>query len=114
MSVRDLAPALIALSDAVREAQQLTHPGEAEPSLDIQALREGSFAIDLLLREGAGLLQSAIDLLSGRESTAGANLTGLVGGIFGAFHVIKYPASRRIRRQDQLDDGTVRLTFDDG
>jgi hypothetical protein len=114
MSVRDLAPALIALSDAIREAQQLTHPGEPEPSLDIQALREGSFAIDLLLREGAGLLQSAIDLLSGRESTAGANLAGLVAGVFGAFQIIKRLATRRIRQQEQLADGTVRITFDDG
>ncbi len=114
MSVRDLAPALISLADAVREAHYLTHPGEAEPALDIQALRDGSFAVDLILSEGPGLLQSAIDVLSGREATAGANLAGLVGAVFGGFAVIKRLARRRIRSQEQLASGMIRLTFDDG
>jgi hypothetical protein len=52
MNVRDLAPALIALAEAIREANHLTNPGEPDPVLNIEALREGSFAVDLILMDG--------------------------------------------------------------
>lgn len=113
MSVRQLAPALLALSDAVRETQLVAHPGEPELALDIQALREGSFAIDMIVHEGPGLLQGAIDMLSGREATAAANLGGVVGALFGGVVVIKKLARRLIRGQEALDGGMVRITFDD-
>lgn len=113
MNVRDLAPALLALADALREAHHEISPGVPDPVLDIRALREGSFAIELILSEG-GLLERAIDLLTSSETQATLNLGALVGGFFGAARLVVHLARRKIRRQDPLPDGGVCITFDDG
>lgn len=112
MNVRDLAPALLALADALREAHHEISPGVPDPVLDIRAMREGSFAIELILSEG--LLDRAIDLLTSSETQAALNLGALVGGFFGAARLVVHLARRKIRRQDPLSDGGVRITFDDG
>lgn len=113
MNVQELAPALIALSKAIQAAQHLTEPLAPEPALDIRAMREGSFAIDMIVSEGS-FLQTALDLLAGRETSATVNLATLVGIVFGGFKLTRRLATRRIRRQEDLADGMVRITFDDG
>jgi hypothetical protein len=113
MSVRDLAPALLALADAIREANHVTYPGEPDPVLNIEALREGSFSVELILMEG-GLLDRAMELLTNRETNAAVNLATLVTVGFGGFNLIKRLSGRRIRRQDEQSNGRVKITFDDG
>lgn len=112
MSVQELAPSLIALSRALQETQRVTNPLGPEPALDIRAMRDGSFAVDLIVSEG-GLVQTAIDFLAGRETTAAVNLAELVGVTFGGFALVRR-LIRKIRKTDELEDGTVRITFGDG
>lgn len=112
MPVRELAPALLALADALREAHHEVSPGAPDPVLDIRALHEGSFAIELILSEG--FLERAVDLLTSRETQAALNLGALIGGVFGAVNLIAKLASRKIRSQEPLPAGGVRITFDDG
>ncbi len=47
--VRDLAPALLALGQLFTEASQLLYPDNDPVALEIQATREGSFEVDLIL-----------------------------------------------------------------
>jgi len=113
MSVQQLAPALIALSRAVEAAQQVAEPLGSLPALDIRAMRDGSFAVDLVVYD-SGVVQAALNLLAGREATAIVNLAELVGITFGGFKLVRWLSRRRIRRQEALPNGMVRITFDDG
>lgn len=113
MSVQELAPALIALSRAVEAAQQVAEPLGTLPALDIRAMRNGSFAVDLVVYD-SGLVQATLDLLAGREASAIVNLAELVGITFGGFRLVGWLARRRIRHQERLPNGMVRITFDDG
>lgn len=106
MSVQELAPSLIALSRAVQEAQHVLEPLGRQPSLDIHAMREGSFVVDLALTEG--ILQGAMDFLSGKETTAVVNLGSLVGYVLGAFTLTKW-LRKKIARREDLPDGMVRI-----
>ncbi|MEW2975522.1 hypothetical protein AB0996_01100 [Weissella confusa] len=45
MPVRELAPALIALSESLQEIQRLENPAEAPLPLDIQATEKGAFVV---------------------------------------------------------------------
>lgn len=74
MPVRELASSLIALSDSFKDIQQIINPNEKTVSLDIKATEEGSFIVDLILANGADVFSKTIDMLSGKESTAFANL----------------------------------------
>jgi hypothetical protein len=49
MPVRELAPALLALSQLFSEAGQLLYPENEPVALEIEATREGSFVVDLVL-----------------------------------------------------------------
>src|SRR5689334_13543981 len=109
MSVQDLAPALIALSRTIQAAHHVAEPFGNEPALEIRAMRDGSFAIDLILVEGVPLVQAAIDFFAGKEASAAVNLAELVGIVFGGFKLTKYLAGRRIRAQEELEHGMVRI-----
>lgn len=111
MSVQELAPSLIALSRSVQEAQRVLEPMGRQPSLDIHAMREGSFVVDLALSEG--ILQGAIDFLAGKEATATVNLGSLVGYVLGAFTLTRW-LRKKISGREDLGDGMVRITFGDG
>ncbi len=114
MDVRQLAPSLLGVADAVQEAARLAQPGAPQPALQIQATRTGSFVVDLLLADPASAVDRALDLFAGRGFTAAANVGGVVGSCFGAFQVIKYVRGRRIARRTETRPGWVRVDFDDG
>jgi hypothetical protein len=112
MDVQALAPALIALSRSIQEAQHVLDPLAPRPALDVRAVRDGSFAVDLVLTEGS-LIQGALDLLTGRDATAIVNLAELVGAVFGGYKLTRW-LNRRIRGREPLPNGMVRIAFDDG
>ena len=76
-------------------------------------MRDGSFAVDLIVYD-SGLVQAALDTLAGRDATAIVNLAELVGITFGGFKLVRWLARRKIRSQEALSSGMVRITFDDG
>lgn len=114
MSVRELAPALLALADATTRASAVLDPLQPAPRLEIQATRAGSFAIQVLISDVqtvATLFRNALDSPDGE---AAANLSGLVAAIVAAFAGLRRFAHRRIRSQEQLANNVVRLILDDG
>ncbi|MFT7024197.1 MAG: hypothetical protein ACJA07_003305 [Rhodococcus sp. (in: high G+C Gram-positive bacteria)] len=112
MSVRDLAPALIALADAFQVAQAVANPEARLVNLEITATRESSFAVDLILN--SNLIDQAIDYLSaGRYSTAIANGAGILGFVGSAIAGILWVKKRYFTSED-LPDGQVRITTADG
>ncbi|MDT2531726.1 hypothetical protein P7D93_17700 [Enterococcus raffinosus] len=111
--IRDLAPSLLALSEAFQEIQQITHPYQQPVSLDIKASEKGSFIVDLILANGNDLLSSTIDLLNGNESEALRNLIELATGFTAAVIFITKVGKKKIKRKKELPEGEVKITLDD-
>jgi hypothetical protein len=117
MPVRDLAPALLALGQLFTEASQLLYPENEPVSLEIEATKEGSFEVGLVLH-AAGMawdqistnpLGSAGALLIFKEAIIGGNkdisLFGLVKWLHGKLVKAEEPGS---------EPGEVILVLEDG
>lgn len=111
--IKELAPSLLALSDAFHEVQSISNPSDSELSLDIKATEKGSFKVMLLLTNGNDLLRQAIDLLNGNETTAIANLVMYVGILSASITFIKKMHNRKIKKEKALKNNYVEITFDD-
>jgi hypothetical protein len=113
MDVRQLAPALIAAADAMREAHLILRVPGPSPQVEVRATRPGSFIVDLLVAEPS-IFQRAVDLLTSGPATATANLTALVTPVVGSFGLVKRLRNRKIRSAEQITPGLIRLVLDDG
>lgn len=113
MDVRLLAPALLGLADVIQAANRVVNPDRPQPGLHIEASREGSFAVELLLIDPASLIDRAVGLFSSREAGAAANALGIFTAATAAVAFVARLAHKRIRRQEQIRPGWVRITFDD-
>lgn len=87
--IKELAPSLLALSEAFQEVQFIANPHEETISLDIKATEKGSFIIDLILTNGKDIFDQAISFLNGTESNAFSNLVTYVSIFSGALTFIK-------------------------
>jgi len=113
MRVEDLAPAMMGASRAFRRAQRIATGGNGPmPEVHVRALREGSFAIDLVLVEGSHI-KDVVDLLTGDNSSAVVNLGFYVTVAFGGFKLIKAKFNREVRSRE-VEGRNVTVTFDDG
>jgi hypothetical protein len=80
MDVRELAPALIALSDLLELANKAAYPDAGEVRVSVNGdFKGGSFGVDLVAVQTVA--QQLVALLSGQQATAAANLLGIIGGI---------------------------------
>lgn len=80
MDVRELAPALIALSELLEHANKAAFPDANEVRVNVQGnFKGGSFGVDLIAVQT--MAQQIVSLLSGDESTAASNLLGILGGL---------------------------------
>lgn len=114
MRVADLAPALIALSDAIRSAQAVLIPSEPAVTLDIKAApREGSFVLDLILNDGPTFYERIVDLFSSKDADAAANLGEFIGWVVGAGLLIKQLFGKKVR-SERTEAGITTITLDDG
>src|SRR5699024_4975940 len=112
--VKELAPSLLALSEAFQEIQKITHPYEEPLSLDIKATEKGSFIVDLILANGRDLVTQLIDFLNGDESNALSNLTTYVSIFVGAIGFVKtLHHHQKIVKNEKTEEGKVKVTFQD-
>lgn len=80
MDVRELAPALIALSNLLEESNKTAYPNSNEVRVQVKGnFKGGSFGVDLIAVQTVA--QQLVSLLSGPESTAAANLHTILGSI---------------------------------
>lgn len=113
MDVRQIAPALLATADLVREAHRLLEVDGPVPQVDIQATRPGSFIVDLLVADPK-LPQQVLNLLTSRTATASVNLGTMVGFVVWSFGTVKSLRNRKITRTEEVRPGLVRLTLENG
>jgi hypothetical protein len=99
MDVRELAPALIALSDLLERANKAAFADAAEVRVNVKGnFKGGSFGVDLIAVQD--IARQIIDLFSGKEASAAANLLALLGAIGltgggGLIGVIKWLRGRK-------------------
>lgn len=102
MDLRELAPALIALSNLLEEANKTAFSDASEVRVHVQGnFKGGSFGVDLIAIQG--IAQQIVSIFSGAEATAAVNLytiltaLGLLGGAGGGLiGVIKWLKGRKV------------------
>lgn len=99
MDVRELAPALIALSELLEQSSKAAYPDATEVQVKVNgSFKGGSFGVDLTAVQTVA--QQIVAAFSGQEATAAANLFGIVGGLGllgtgGLIGVIKWLRGRK-------------------
>ena len=80
MDVRELAPALIALSALLEEANRAAFPSSDEVRVSVSGnFKGGSFGVDLIAVQS--MADQLVTLFSGPTATAAANLAGILSGV---------------------------------
>lgn len=116
MDVKQLAPALLALSKAFDRTQEYAAPG-SRVALKAKATREGSFNIDLILY----VVNELEDMFTSDSTTAIVN-AATIGGIFigavkGIGYIVRHGGKPTETKDAGVDDNGIRLselTFPDG
>ena len=118
IDVQELAPSLLALGDLLQEANFVVTNGKANIKLRVRANFEGgSFEVALeVVHSGWNQL---VDLLSGEESSAIANLLAILGvSAFGAapglIDFIRQARGRKITNRIKLSPDEFLIEFEDG
>lgn len=80
MDVRELAPALIALSSLLEEANQTLYPNSAEVRVNVNgSFKGGSFGVDFVALQS--IKDQIVSIFAGPGATATANLFAILSGI---------------------------------
>lgn len=120
MDVRDLAPALLSLSDTLEEAGKTIYGKERRISVKVNAsFKAGSFGVDLIA-QSTSISSQIIDAFSGNNASAACNIISLVGFGYlaskqsykGLIQLIKWLGPKKISRIEPTFDGRTEIFID--
>lgn len=113
MDVRELAPALMALSSLLEEANREIYPDGNEVRVQVKGnFKGGSFGVDLIALQS--IKDQIVSLLTGPEASAVSTLFGILGGIglvkgvyAGTIQLIKWLNGRKPTSITRMGDHEV-------
>jgi hypothetical protein len=113
IEVGDLAPALMALSDLIQEANVITNQDRGgKITLKIKAIAPGSFNVDILALQTGW--DAATDILTGKTATSIFAIMALLGitakdGLIPLFKALKGKKPKEVK---ELQNNTIEITGD--
>lgn len=116
MDVRELAPAMIAMADLLKAANEELHGDKADVRVAVRAgFKEGSFGIDMVFFQD--ILTQLTELFSGKEASATANAIQILSGIGitggGVIALLRWLRGRKVDRIEQRQDVAAIWTADE-
>lgn len=117
MDVRELAPALLALADLLKAANEDMFGDKADVRVSVRAgFKEGSFGIEMVFFQD--LFTQLTELFTGKEASAAANAFTIISGIGllgggGVIGALRWLRGRRIERIENRQDLAVIHTQDE-
>ena len=113
MDVRDLAPALLSLSQLFDETSRLLYGDKVDVRLHVKAVEAGCFSVDIGLAQS--LFSQFTDLFNSDEVNAALNLKEIIigsGVAYGLFRLIKRLKGQPAPKVTDLENGAVRIETD--
>jgi hypothetical protein len=111
----EIGKSLIAIEQAILASQTALGLDSIPLIVELNAPQQGSFIVDLTIANGPDFIGHAIDLLSGNEATAIANLMQIIGGTLGAVSFVKQIGKKSYRKIRKIPDTELEeISFDDG
>ena len=116
MSIKDLAPALLAVGELFDAANAILNEDAAKVEAHVKATSEGSFEVFLEFVQ-IGLLNQVVSLFSGDKVTAILQMKEFIFGTLGGGGVIalvKWLRGKKASNIENLDEGRIKITAEDG
>ena len=98
MDVRDIAPAIIAMAQALRAASTALYPDGPEPRIEIQAAEPGSFIVHLVLTSTPTIWNRAVQLFSSDTSDAIGSFIGVSAAVVAVIKFLAAHGGKPIRQ----------------
>lgn len=117
MDVRDLAPALLAISDVLDEANKITYGDKTKVQINVRgSFKTGSFGIDFSLIQTG--IEGFTSLFNSEKANATANLLQILGFIgapstFGLIGLLLKLRNRKIRKVIKEGDNKTVIEVED-
>ncbi|MBI3070307.1 MAG: hypothetical protein HYY87_03315 [Candidatus Levybacteria bacterium] len=115
MDVRDLAPALLAVSDVLDEANKILNNNETKIQVNVKgSFRTGSFGVELVISQLP--LDQIVAVFNSDRVNAAANLLSYVGFVIpggGLIGLLLWLKNRKIKKIENVDDAKTVIEVED-